>query len=166
MKGKGVGSMQMNINTLGKFEMFGDFIVQEGQYNFKYGSNIDKNLMSKRRYYSLGWRAYECSLGFKATYKTMANPAVLIESASLNRKVDTNVSILLNGNLDNPQPDFSIDFPTVSSGIKSEIDYKLQDKDTRQNQAFALMATGSFVTAESTGNAAYGSLIEGASSDY
>ncbi len=29
--------MQMNINTLGKFEMFGDFIVQEGEYNFKYG---------------------------------------------------------------------------------------------------------------------------------
>ena len=94
----------------------------------------------------------------------MANPAVLVESSSLNRKVDTNVTILLNGNLSNPQPDFNIDFPTVSSVLKSEIDYKLQDKDTRQTQAFALMATGSFVTAESTGNAAYGSLIEGASS--
>ena len=32
----------MNINTFGKFEMFGDFIVQEGQYNFKYGGIIDK----------------------------------------------------------------------------------------------------------------------------
>ncbi len=103
-------------------------------------------------------------LDLEATYKTMANPAVLVESSSLNRKVDTNVTILLNGNLSNPQPDFNIDFPTVSSVLKSEIDYKLQDKDTRQTQAFALMATGSFVTAESTGNAAYGSLIEGASS--
>uniref|UniRef100_UPI00404AD00B hypothetical protein n=1 Tax=Flavobacterium sp. TaxID=239 RepID=UPI00404AD00B len=28
MKGKGYGSMQMNINTLGKFEMYGDFQVQ------------------------------------------------------------------------------------------------------------------------------------------
>uniref|UniRef100_UPI0025C2E673 translocation/assembly module TamB domain-containing protein n=1 Tax=Flavobacterium sp. UBA6195 TaxID=1946554 RepID=UPI0025C2E673 len=165
MKGKGVGSMQMNINTLGKFEMFGDFIVQEGQYNFKYGGIIDKKFNVEKGG-TIRWdgEPMNAVLDLKATYKTMANPAVLIESASLNRKVDTNVSILLNGNLDNPQPDFSIDFPTVSSVLKSEIDYKLQDKDTRQNQAFALMATGSFVTAESTGNAAYGSLIEGASS--
>ncbi|MFM7896928.1 MAG: translocation/assembly module TamB domain-containing protein, partial [Flavobacterium sp.] len=165
MKGKGVGSMQMNINTLGKFEMFGDFIVQEGQYNFKYGGIIDKKFNVEKGG-TIRWdgEPMNAVLDLKATYKTMANPAVLIESASLNRKVDTNVSILLNGNLDNPQPDFSIDFPTVSSVLKSEIDYKLQDKDTRQNQAFALMATGSFVTAESSGNAAYGSLIEGASS--
>ena len=165
MKGKGYGSMQMNINTLGKFEMYGDFQVQEGEYNFKYGGIIDKKF-SVEKGGTIRWdgNPMDAVLDLKATYKTMANPAVLVESASFNRKVDTNVTILLNGNLSNPQPDFNIDFPTVSSVLKSEIDYKLQDKDTRQTQAFALMATGSFVTAESTGNAAYGSLIEGASS--
>ena len=165
MKGKGYGSMQMNINTLGKFEMYGDFQVQEGEYNFKYGGIIDKKF-SVEKGGTIRWdgNPMDAVLDLKATYKTMANPAVLVESSSLNRKVDTNVTILLNGNLSNPQPDFNIDFPTVSSVLKSEIDYKLQDKDTRQTQAFALMATGTFVTEESTGNAAYGSLIEGASS--
>ena len=165
MKGKGYGSMQMNINTLGKFEMYGDFQVQEGEYNFKYGGIIDKKFNVEKGG-TIRWDGdpMDAVLDLKATYKTMANPAVLVESSSLNRKVDTNVTILLNGNLSNPQPDFNIDFPTVSSVLKSEIDYKLQDKDTRQTQAFALMATGTFVTAESTGNAAYGSLIEGASS--
>ena len=165
MKGKGYGSMQMNINTLGKFEMYGDFQVQEGEYNFKYGGIIDKKFNVEKGG-TIRWDGdpMNAVLDLKATYKTMANPAVLVESSSLNRKVDTNVTILLNGNLSNPQPDFNIDFPTVSSVLKSEIDYKLQDKDTRQTQAFALMATGSFVTAESSSNAAYGSLIEGASS--
>ena len=165
MKGTGVGSMFMEINTLGKFQMNGDFIVQDGQYNFKYGSIIDKKFNVEKGG-TIRWDGdpLNAVLDLKATYKTTANPAVLVESASFNRKVDTNVAILLNGNLSNPQPDFNIDFPTVSSVLKSEIDYKLQDKDSRQTQAFALMATGSFVTAESTGNAAYGSLIEGASS--
>jgi hypothetical protein len=103
-------------------------------------------------------------LDLEATYKTTANPAVLLESASLNKKVDTHVSILLNGNLSNPQPDFNINFPTVPSVLKSEIEYKLQDKDTRQTQAFALLSTGSFVTAETAGNAAYGPLFERAGS--
>lgn len=165
MKGKGYGSMQMNINTLGKFQMYGDFQVQEGEYNFKYGGVIDKKFIVEKGG-TIRWdgEPMDAVLDLKATYKTFANPAVLVESASFNRKVDTNVAILLNGNLSNPQPDFNIDFPTVSSVLRSELDYKLQDKDTRQTQAFALLATGSFVTAESTGNAAYGSLIEGASS--
>ena len=165
MKGNGVGSMQMNINTLGKFEMTGDFIVQEGEYNFMYGGLIDKKFKVEKGG-TIRWDGdpMNAVLDLVATYKTTANPAVLLESASFNKKVDTNVSILLNGNLSNPEPDFNIDFPNVSSVLKSEIDYKLQDKDARQTQAFALLATGSFVTAETAGNAAYGPLFERAGS--
>ena len=165
MKGRGVGSMFMEINTLGKFQMNGDFIVQEGQYNFKYGGLIDKKFNVEKGG-TIRWdgEPMNAVLDLEATYKTTANPAVLLESASFNRKVDTNVSILLNGNLRNPQPDFNINFPTVSSVLKSEIEYKLQDKDTRQTQAFALLSTGSFVTAETAGNAAYGPLFERAGS--
>ncbi len=165
MKGRGAGSMYMEINTLGKFQMKGDFIVQEGQYNFKYGGLIDKKFKVEKGG-TIRWdgEPMNAVLDLEATYKTTANPAVLLESASFNRKVDTNVSILLNGNLSNPQPDFNINFPTVSSVLKSEIEYKLQDKDTRQTQAFALLSTGSFVTAETAGNAAYGPLFERAGS--
>ncbi len=165
MKGKGVGSMFMEINTLGKFQMNGDFIVQEGQYNFKYGGLIDKTFNVEKGG-TIRWDGdpMNAVLDLEATYKTTANPAVLLENASFNKKVDTNVSILLNGNLSNPEPDFNIDFPNVSSVLKSEIEYKLQDKDTRQTQAFALLSTGSFVTAETAGNAAYGPLFERANS--
>jgi hypothetical protein len=165
MKGRGVGSMFMEINTLGKFQMNGDFIVQEGQYNFKYGGLIDKKFKVEKGG-TIRWdgEPMNAVLDLEATYKTTANPAVLLESASFNRKVDTNVSILLNGNLSNPQPDFNINFPTVSSVLKSEIEYKLQDRDARQTQAFALLSTGSFVTAETAGNAAYGPLFERAGS--
>lgn len=165
MKGRGAGSMYMEINTLGKFQMKGDFIVQEGQYNFKYGGLIDKKFKVEKGG-TIRWdgEPMNAVLDLEATYKTTANPAVLLESASFNRKVDTNVSILLNGNLSNPQPDFNINFPTVSSVLKSEIEYKLQDRDTRQTQAFALLSTGSFVTAETAGNAAYGPLFERAGS--
>lgn len=165
MKGRGVGSMFMEINTLGKFQMNGDFIVQEGQYNFKYGGLIDKKF-NVAKGGTIRWDGdpMNAVLDLEATYITTANPAVLLESASLNKKVDTHVSILLNGNLSNPQPDFNINFPTVPSVLKSEIEYKLQDKDTRQTQAFALLSTGSFVTAETAGNAAYGPLFERAGS--
>ncbi|AWM15361.1 DUF490 domain-containing protein [Flavobacterium sediminis] len=165
MKGRGYGSMKMEINTLGKFLMYGDFLVEEGEYRFKYAGLIDKKFSVKRGG-TIRWEGEPMNaiLNLEAVYHTQANPGVLLESASFNRKVDTDVSILINGNLSNPQPDFNINFPTVSSVLKSEIEYRLQDKDTRQNQAFALLSTGSFVTAETAGNAAYGPLFERASS--
>lgn len=165
MKGTGVGSMQMNINTLGKFEMTGDFIVQDGEYNFRYGGLFDK-VFKVEKGGTIRWSGepMNAALDLVATYKTTANPSVLLESASFNKNVPTNVSIVLNGNLSNPEPDFNIDFPSVSSVLKSEIDYKLQDKDVRQTQAFALLAFGSFVTADTANNAAYGPLFERANS--
>ena len=95
-----------------------------------YGGLIDKKFKVEKGG-TIRWDGdpMNAVLDLVATYKTTANPAVLLESASFNKKVDTNVSILLNGNLSNPEPDFNIDFPNVSSVLKSEIDYKLQDKD-------------------------------------
>jgi hypothetical protein len=161
MRGTGYGSMQININTLGKFLMYGDFIVEEGEYNFKYGGLIDKKFKVKKGG-TIRWdgEPLGANLNLEAIYNTQANPALLLESASFNRKVSTNVSILLNGTISNPEPDFNIDFPTVSSVLKSEIDYRLQNKDIRQTQAMALLSTGSFMTAENAGNVAYGPLFE------
>lgn len=165
MKGKGYGFITMEINTLGRFNMWGDFMVYEGEYNFKYEGIIDKKLDVKK-YGTIRWdgEPLNAILDLEAIYKTQANPGLILESSELNRKVDTEVSIVLNGSLAAPEIDFLIDFPNVTSVIKSEIEYKLADKDTRQTQAMALLATGSFLSALNADTAVYGSLFERASS--
>ncbi|HBK83640.1 MAG TPA: hypothetical protein DDZ41_08595 [Flavobacterium sp.] len=52
--------------------------------------------------------------------------------------------IKITGNLENPETDFSLDYPNVSSVYKSEILYKLSDKDTRQQQALSVLAGGTY----------------------
>lgn len=147
MKGKGNGTLLFRINTLGKFEMFGDFSVVSGTYNFKYGGLIDKEFKVKKGG-SIVWTGDPLAavLNLEAVYKTSANPAVLIDNPSFNKKVDVEVVIGVRGNLTNPEPDFNINFPTVASTLKSEIQYKLDDKDTRQTQALYLLSTGSFLS--------------------
>lgn len=162
MKGTGNGSMFMNINTLGKFQMNGNYIVEKGEYLFKYGSLIDKKFTVKKGG-TIDWDGdpLGAKLNLEGVYSTTANPGVLVDNASFNKKVPTQVTIAITGELNAPQSDFNINFPTVSSVLKSEIDYSLQDKDLRQRQAFALMATGSFVTP--TNSAWYGTFLETAS---
>ena len=149
IKGKGFGSLLFKINTLGKFNMWGDFQAYEGTYNFKYGGIIDKKFNVKKGG-SITWEGdpMRAVLNIEAIYKTTANPAVLLENASFNRKVPVEVVIGIRGNLANPEPDFEIDFPTVSSVLKSEIQYKLDDKDTRQTQALYLLSSGGFLSPE------------------
>lgn len=167
MKGKGYGTMFMEINTLGKFLMTGDFQVYQGEYNFKKAGLIDKKFKVKPGG-TIRWEGepFDALLNLEAVYYTESNPSVLIESSSFNsnRKIPTEVSILINGSISKIEPDFYINFPTVSSVMKSEIDYQLQNKDARQNQAFALLALGSFTTPENASSVAYGSLFEKASS--
>lgn len=147
MKGKGFGSLLFKINTLGKFNMWGDFQAYEGTYNFKYGGIINKQFNIKKGG-SVVWEGdpMRAVLNIEAVYKTAANPALLIENPSFNKKVDVEVVIGIKGNLANPNPEFNINFPTVSSVLKSEIQTKLDDKDVRQKQALILLSTGNFLS--------------------
>ena len=147
MKGKGYGSLLFKINTLGKFNMWGDFQAYEGTYNFKYGGLIDKKFAVKKGG-SIIWEGnpMKAQLNLEAVYKTSANPAVLLENSSFNKKVPVEVVIGLRGDLTSPDPNFDIQFPSVSNVLKSEIQYKLDDKDVRQTQALYLLSTGSFMS--------------------
>ena len=155
MKGKGNGTLLFKINTLGKFNMYGDFQAYEGTYNFKYGGIIDKKFTVKKGGY-ISWEGnpMKARLNLEAIYKTSANPAVLLENSSFNKKIDVNVIIGLRGDLASPEPDFIFEFPTVSNVMKSEIEYKLSDKDIRETQALYLLSTGSFLSSEGVNQSA------------
>lgn len=147
LKGRGVGSLLMEINTLGKFNMWGDFQVYEGDYNFKYGGIIDKKFKVKKGGY-ISWDGdpLNATLNMEAVYKTEANPAPLLDNPNFNKKIPTEVVVKLTDRLTNPTPDITIEFPNASSVLKSDIDYKLNDNDTRQKQAFALLSSGVFLS--------------------
>lgn len=147
MKGKGYGTLLFRINTLGKFEMWGDFIALEGAYSFKYGGLIDKKFDVKKGG-SITWTGdpMAANLNLEAIYKTSANPSVLINNPSFNKKVDVVVTIAVKGNLTSPEPDFNISFPTVGSSLKSEIQTQLEDKDKRQIQALSLLSSNTFLS--------------------
>ncbi|WP_395043202.1 translocation/assembly module TamB domain-containing protein [Flavobacterium sp.] len=156
MKASGKGGLLFRINTLGKFEMYGDFVVDKGTYNFKYGGIIDKKFDVKQNS-NIVWEGdpFKAVLDLEAIYKTTANPAVLINNSSFNKKIDVEVSIDVKGTIKNPEPDFNINFPRVSSILKSEIQTKLDDKDTRQTQALYLLSTGGFLSQDGLSQSQY-----------
>ncbi|RIA09643.1 uncharacterized protein DUF490 [Flavobacteriaceae bacterium MAR_2010_72] len=160
IQGSGNGNLLFEINTNGKFRMFGDFAVTKGTYNFKYGGLVEKELTVEPGG-SIRWEGdpLRAQIDLKAVYETQANPSVLLDNP-INRSIPVSVEINLTGQLEQPEPDFTFKFPNVSSTIKSELDYRLETKESRENQALYLLATGSFASEISLGQQAYGTIAD------
>ncbi len=145
LKGRGVGTLLIRINTLGKFDMFGDFLVINGTYDFKYKTLIQKQFEVLPGG-SITWDGSptRANLNLSAKYNTRANPSVLLDNPTANRKIPVEVLIDLSGEILQPDLDFRIDFPETSSTLRAELEYKLQNDQERESQALFLISAGSF----------------------
>ena len=149
LSGHGAGNILMEIDTNGKFNMWGDFITFDGVYNFKNLSVIDKKFNLKQGG-TIVWEGdpLAAQMDLEAVYEVPggANPAILLDNPNFNRKIPTEVLIRLQGNLLKPDdPIFEIDFPNTSALVTSEINYRLADPQISQLQAISLLSQGIFI---------------------
>jgi len=166
LRGRGSGNLLLEINTNGKFNMWGDFIVYEGVYNFKYAGLVQK-VFTVESGGSINWSGnpVDAQLDVSAVYSLNANPSVLLENPSVNRKIPVDVVINLQGQIEQPDIGFEIDFPNASSTVKSELQYRIDDRATTELQALFLVTQGTFYSEFGLrGAAIYGTLAERASS--
>ena len=166
LKGRGAGILYLEINTNDKFNMFGDFEVREGTYNFVYGSNFLQGGFIEKRFKvkpggTINWEGnpYNARIDIDAVYRTSANPAILLDNPSVNRNIPVDVVINLDGGLLKPDVNFDIQFPNTSSVVKSELLYKLEDNEFRQKQALSLVSSGAFTANFAIGQGAAGNLL-------
>jgi len=139
----------MEIDTDGKFNIYGDFSTTSGIYNFKKLGLIDKKFNVKSGG-TIVWDGdpLQAQMDIEALYEVPggSNPALLLDNPNFNKKIPTDVQINLKGDLAKPDnPDFEIFFPNTSSTVTSEINYKLIDPEVRQLQAISLLSQGVFI---------------------
>ena len=165
LKGTGEGLLLIRINTRGKFEMYGDFVVVTGEFNYKFGGVINKTFSVKPGG-TINWEndPLKAQLNMEAVYALNANPAPLLENSST-RRIPTEVVIKLTDDLESPDIQFGIDFPGTNSIVQSELEYRLQDPTVEERNALFLLAQGSFVGGQSGINqqAVTGNLLQSAS---
>lgn len=166
IKGYGDGNLIMEINNKGKFNMFGDFTVDNGKYNFVYAGILKKEFELKKGG-TLSWSGdpKKALINLNTSYsKIEANPSILLDSP-INLSIPVNVNVNLYGELLNPVPEFELEFPNVDSSINNELQYRLNDKESNQLQALSLLATGTFQNdINFNEQALFGNLAESAAS--
>ena len=110
--GRGNGSILAQINTNDKFQMFGDFLVLSGYYNYSIGKLIQKkfNLVKDG---TLVWEGnpLQAEINIEAVYDDLSvNPSTLLDNP-INQSIPVEVKVQLTGPLEQPDLNFDISFP-------------------------------------------------------
>ena len=147
LTGKGSGNLQIRINTRGMFNMFGEYTIDSGVYDFKYGGIINKPfLIQKGGTVSWSGDPYEAILDVTAIYKAKANPGVLLENFNSNRKEEIDLVTKITGGLFSSKQELDIQLTNVDPTIASELEFILNDNNVNQKttQFISLLAFGTF----------------------
>lgn len=167
LRGSGTGNLLVEIDTKGKFNMYGDYLIDKGIYNFIYGGIINKPFeINKGGVISWDGDPYEANLNIEAIHRVKANPKALLENLNTNRKIEIDLLTKIRGGLFNSTNEFDILIPNSSSLVSSELNFKLNDNDdnTKMRQFLSLLISKSFFN-EANISANRSSAITGTTSD-
>jgi hypothetical protein len=151
LSGKGNAELNLEINSLGDFEMSGDYIIESGNFDFTAQEVINKKF-TIRQGGTIRWTGnpnqaqiqlkaiYELRAGLSDLY-TAANREQASSNASL--RVPVEVEMGLSGLLLQPEIKLDIFFPSNPS-IKEELQAYFSDPNNLNLQAFSLIIRRSF----------------------
>ncbi len=129
IRGRGNGKLNLQIDTKGDFNMFGDYVIEEGGYNFTLYNIINKEFVIEPGS-QISWIGdpYEAILDINANYEQLASllpifrrnltEAQIESNPELKRKYPAKVLLDITGNLSYPEIEFDIaveDYPKNAS---------------------------------------------------
>lgn len=146
---QGDGVIDMKISTLGKFEMFGDYIISEGDYLFTLENVINKKFeIDAGSHISWSGNPMNAEVGITTSYKQRASVAPLLNDTTGRYKgrYPVDCKLLITNKLFSPNINFAIDFPSLDATAKARVNNVLSDEAELNRQVFSFLLFRSFVT--------------------
>lgn len=148
LSGRGKSELSLNITSLGDFEMYGDYLISSGKFQFTAQDFINK-VFKISEGGSIRWTGnpVEATINLKALYEVRTAIAPLYLAAGRaseeNQKVAAEAVMNLSGPLMTPNIAFDINFP-ANAYIKDELQSYLSDVNNTNQQALSLIVRRSF----------------------
>lgn len=145
---QGQGDLILNVNTLGKFEMTGDYIITDGDYLFTLENVINKKFDIESGS-SISWSGNPtgAEIDVTASYRQRASVAPLLNDTQMYKsRTPVDCKLIITGKLFSPNINFAIDFPNVDANARARISSVLSDEAELNRQVFSFLLFRTFVT--------------------
>ena len=118
----------MKINSKGKFDMFGEYILTSGDYLFTL-ENIVTKKFDIQRGSSIKWNGnvYKAIIDIEAVYKQRASVRPIYPADSSGKRYPVECKLFMRDKLTEPNITFGIDLPTIDENTRSVIKSILSD---------------------------------------
>ncbi|UOE48996.1 translocation/assembly module TamB [Mucilaginibacter sp. SMC90] len=152
LEGSGVArNLKLNINSLGDFEMYGDFLISSGKFEFTAKNFISKNFTVSQGG-TIRWTGNpsNAEINLKALYEVRTSKAPLYAAAGLQTPTASSqtlvqAELILTKSLLQPNIDFDFNFPTDPS-VKDDLATYLADANNRSQQAISIIVRRNFTS--------------------
>jgi hypothetical protein len=152
LEGSGTtNNLNLNINSLGDFNMFGDFLISSGKFEFTAKNFISKNFTVNQGG-TLRWTGNPANaeINLNAIYevRTDINPLYTAAGAAPpkgDEQVLVQAELIITKSLLQPTIDFDFNFPNDPS-IKDDLGTYLNDYNNRSQQALSIIVRRSFAS--------------------
>ncbi len=159
LEAKGSGNLKLEINTLGNFNIYGQYIIDEGNYLFTL-----KNVISKRFQLANGSRIawdgdpYRAKIDLRAIYNLRAPLADLMpedSTSNLRRRSPVELELHMTSFLMSPEVGFDIRLPNATEEIKQRlrsilyVNQNTVNEQEMNQQVFGLLFLNRFIPPQS-----------------
>jgi hypothetical protein len=164
IKGIGTGDLIMNITREGDFEMFGEYLISQGEYLFTLLNFVNKPFVI-REGGTIQWSGdpINANINLVAEYKGLRTPVYNfiqdlvdgrpeLSQVVADSKVATEVQLLMNlkGALFEPDISFELGFPSLEAQLRNIVQNKLREVEADENelnrQVLGLIVFNNFFT--------------------
>ncbi len=161
IKAQGEGNLKLEINTLGNFNIYGQYVVDKGDYLFTLQNVVNKRFELKKGS-RLFWNGnpYQAEIDLKAVYKLRANLYDLLQdtSSGYRKRIPVELELQLTEKLLSPEIEFAINLPTADEQTKQKLESILYtnnndvNKQEMNQQVFSLLVLNRFMPSAGSGD--------------
>jgi hypothetical protein len=150
IKGEGNGNLQVKIDKNFNIQLYGDVVIEKGEYLFTLENIINKKFLINRGG-TIKWTGdpYDAQIDLTAVYKLKTTLSELdpgSNNADTKKRWPVNCIIKLNESLLKPSIDFQIELPTADDQKKDEFAKLIATKEDVNKQMVSLLMLGRFYT--------------------
>jgi hypothetical protein len=147
MKGNGRGNIQLLIDPEGEFRMFGEYIIESGEYLFTLQNIFNKRLRVQQGG-SITWNGDPTAaiIDMHAIYNAMAAPGVLVPEPAdyLKNRMPVECHLIMTGNLLTPLISFDIQMPNAEAETRNILRNAISTEEELTKQFLSLLVMNNF----------------------
>ncbi len=151
LESTGSGNLSLNTNSAGDLSLTGDYVVNQGAFNFTLANLVKKHFeLVKGGRISWVGNPYKATVNIKGLYKVKVNLnslGILIDSTTTFRnRVNVNCYVVMSKDLFNPDIRFEIKFPNLDPDLQRMVYAQIDTSNqaVMNQQMISLLVMGTF----------------------